>query len=85
VPRTRKITQAPDALSICNGCGMAPALPENPAGYCADCERTARAATPRATCECGCSGTPKGKKARYLPGHDSKHASALKKAATTSE
>jgi hypothetical protein len=33
---------APDPLTICNGCDAAPALPESPAGYCADCEREAR-------------------------------------------
>jgi hypothetical protein len=38
------------------------------------------AAEPR-FCECGCGGSPKGKKARYLPGHDARHHSALKAAA----
>ena len=30
---------------------------------------------------CGCGGFPKGKKARFLPGHDARHYSALKRAA----
>jgi len=34
----------------------------------------------RPPCLCGCGGYPKGKKARYLPGHDAKHHSAQKKA-----
>lgn len=34
--------------------------------------------TPRAACLCGCGGIPKGKKARYLPGHDARHHAALK-------
>jgi hypothetical protein len=32
--------------------------------------------TPRTSCECGCGGTPKGFKSRYLPGHDARHAAA---------
>lgn len=36
--------------------------------------------TTRPPCLCGCGGFPKGKKARYLPGHDARHHSALKKA-----
>ena len=31
----------------------------------------------RAACACGCGGTPKSQKARYLPGHDAKHHAAL--------
>jgi hypothetical protein len=38
----------------------------------------------RPLCLCGCGGYPKGKKARYLPGHDAKHHSAQKKARTLS-
>ena len=34
----------------------------------------------RATCLCGCGETPKGKEARYLPGHDARHHAALKAA-----
>lgn len=37
----------------------------------------------REPCLCNCGGTPKGKNARYLPGHDARHASALKKAEAT--
>lgn len=29
-------------------------------------------------CLCGCGGSPKGKRSRYLPGHDAKHAAARK-------
>lgn len=35
----------------------------------------------RPECLCGCGGTPKGKNARYLPGHDARHLSVMKKAA----
>lgn len=35
---------------------------------------------PRAACQCGCGGFPSKPKSRYLPGHDAKHASALKRA-----
>ena len=35
----------------------------------------------RPPCLCGCGGTPKSPKGRYLPGHDAKHHSALKRAA----
>jgi hypothetical protein len=41
-------------------------------------------ATGRPACLCGCDGFPKGKKARYLPGHDAKHHAAQKKARTRS-
>jgi hypothetical protein len=34
----------------------------------------------RAGCLCGCGGFPKGKRSRYVPGHDARHASALRKA-----
>lgn len=78
--RTRKITQAPDALKLCNSCEVQPALANNPAGYCTECERTARAATARATCGCGCGESPKGKKARYLPGHDARFHAARRAA-----
>lgn len=30
------------------------------------------------TCRCGCGGSPKGKRSRFLPGHDAKFASAVK-------
>ncbi len=32
-------------------------------------------------CLCGCGGFPKGKKARFLPGHDTRYHAAQKKAA----
>ena len=35
----------------------------------------------RPPCLCGCGGTPKGKKARFLPGHDARYHSDQKKAA----
>lgn len=35
----------------------------------------------RPECECGCGGTPAGKRSRFLPGHDAKKASAEKAAA----
>lgn len=34
----------------------------------------------RAACLCGCGGTPKGKRARYCPGHDARHHAALRAA-----
>jgi hypothetical protein len=34
----------------------------------------------RPPCQCGCGGTPKGKNARFLPGHDARYHSAQKKA-----
>ena len=34
-----------DALTLCNSCEAAPMDPDSPAGYCADCERDARANT----------------------------------------
>lgn len=34
----------------------------------------------RPPCLCGCGGYPKGRKARYLPGHDARHHAALKRA-----
>lgn len=33
----------------------------------------------RAPCDCGCGGTPSGKKARYLPGHDARHHAQISK------
>jgi hypothetical protein len=35
----------------------------------------------RAACLCGCGGFPSKPTSRYLPGHDAKHHSALKRAA----
>jgi hypothetical protein len=35
----------------------------------------------RPACLCGCGGTPKGKKSRFVPGHDARYHSAEKKAA----
>jgi hypothetical protein len=32
-------------------------------------------------CQCGCGGQPKGKRSRFLPGHDAKAAAARKAAA----
>jgi hypothetical protein len=37
-------------------------------------------ATERAACACGCGGTPVGKKATYISGHDQRHHAALKAA-----
>jgi len=34
----------------------------------------------RPPCLCGCGGYPKGKNARYVPGHDARHHAALKRA-----
>lgn len=42
--------------------------------------KPAKVETPRAACLCGCGETPKGKKARYLAGHDARHHAALKAA-----
>ncbi len=36
--------------------------------------------TQRPPCLCGCDGTPKGPKSRFIPGHDSRYHSAQKKA-----
>lgn len=36
--------------------------------------------TERPACECGCGGFPKGKRSRFVPGHDAKLHSAQKKA-----
>lgn len=33
----------------------------------------------RNPCECGCGGTPAGRKSRYLPGHDAKHYSRIRR------
>lgn len=33
----------------------------------------------RTPCECGCGGTPKGRKSRFLPGHDAKHYGRIKR------
>jgi hypothetical protein len=35
----------------------------------------------RPPCLCGCGGYPKGKNARFIPGHDARYHAALKKAA----
>lgn len=35
----------------------------------------------RPPCLCGCGGTPKGKKSRFIPGHDARYHAAQKKAA----
>ena len=34
----------------------------------------------RAPCLCGCGGTPKGKKSRFIPGHDARYHAAQKRA-----
>lgn len=34
-----------DAMNTCNACDASPISPDSPAGYCAACERDARAAT----------------------------------------
>jgi hypothetical protein len=39
----------------------------------------------RLPCLCGCGGFPKGKKARFVPGHDARYHSAQKKAAKATE
>ena len=36
------------------------------------------AETTRPPCVCGCGGTPKGKKARFLPGHDARYHARIK-------
>lgn len=36
--------------------------------------------TVRPACLCGCGGTPRGKKSRYLPGHDARHFGAQRRA-----
>ncbi len=42
--------------------------------------KAAPEATDRPPCDCGCGGSPKGAKSRYLPGHDARHVSAQKTA-----
>lgn len=37
--------------------------------------------TVRPACLCGCGGTPKGKKSRFIPGHDARWHAAQKRAA----
>lgn len=44
-------------------------------------QATPAPAVERAPCLCGCGGTPSGKKARFLPGHDARYHAALKRAA----
>ena len=39
----------------------------------------------RPACLCGCGGFPKGKNARYVPGHDARHHAAIAKAAKEQE
>lgn len=41
----------------------------------AERELTAEEVYARTHCECGCGGSPKGKRSRFLPGHDAKAAS----------
>lgn len=43
-------------------------------------EKIAEGKAQRPPCLCGCGGSPKGKNARYLPGHDARHHAALKAA-----
>ncbi len=38
-------------------------------------------AATRPPCLCGCGGFPAGKKSRFIPGHDARYHSALRKAA----
>jgi hypothetical protein len=35
--RNRPVAKTPDALTLCNSCDAAPALPTSAAGYCAEC------------------------------------------------
>jgi hypothetical protein len=45
----------------------------------------AEEAQDRPPCLCGCGGFPKGKNARYVPGHDARHHAAIKREAAEAE
>lgn len=48
----------------------APAKPKATAK--AEPKAATKTETPRPACRCGCGATPKGKKARFIPGHDAR-------------